>query len=36
VTSGLAIGDRLIAQGREALKDGDRIHVAQEDERIGK
>jgi multidrug efflux pump subunit AcrA (membrane-fusion protein) len=36
VTSGLAIGDRLIAAGRENLKDGARIRVTQEDGALGK
>jgi RND family efflux transporter MFP subunit len=36
VTSGLAIGDRLIVAGRESLKDGTRIRVLQEDAAMGK
>jgi HlyD family secretion protein len=36
VKSGLAIGDRLIAQGRETLTEGQRIRITQEDESIGK
>jgi RND family efflux transporter MFP subunit len=36
VTSGLAIGDRLIVGGREGLKDGARIRVTREDEALGK
>ena len=36
VTKGLSIGDRLIAQGRETLQEGERIRVTQEDESIGK
>ena len=36
VTSGLAIGDRLIVAGRESLEDGTRIRVTQEDSSLGK
>jgi multidrug efflux pump subunit AcrA (membrane-fusion protein) len=36
VKSGLSIGDRLIAHGRENLTEGQRIHVTQEDDSIGK
>lgn len=36
ITSGLAIGDRLIVSGRESLHDGERIRVAGEDTSLGK
>jgi RND family efflux transporter MFP subunit len=36
VTSGLAIGDRLIVTGRESLRDGSRIRVVRADAAMGK
>ena len=36
ITSGLAIGDRLIVAGRESLKEGQRIRVTREDASLGK
>lgn len=36
VTSGLAIGDRLIVAGRESLQDGQRIRVTRENASLGK
>jgi multidrug efflux pump subunit AcrA (membrane-fusion protein) len=36
ITSGLAIGDRLIVSGRAGLQEGDRIRVSGEDARLGK
>ena len=36
ITSGLAIGDRLIVSGRESLTEGERIRVAGKDTSLGK
>jgi multidrug efflux pump subunit AcrA (membrane-fusion protein) len=36
IKTGLAIGDRLIVQGREQLEDGDRIRITGEDPVLGK
>jgi hypothetical protein len=36
VKSGLSIGDRLIVQGRETLREGQRIRVTGEDPVLGK
>jgi len=36
VVSGLSVSDRLIVQGREGLKDGDRIRIVGEDDTLGK
>jgi HlyD family secretion protein len=36
VTSGLAIGDRLIVAGREGLQEGERIRITREDATLGK